>query len=860
MDRKLQYALVILFLCAGFGPMKFAAPIREQIGAGETAASLLEANCVHCHGPSQQLSGLRVDTRGSLLQGGYSGPAIIVGDAESSTLLQRLTTDQVASRMPMAAPPLDSAQIDVIRAWIDQGAPWPEAATAGPEAAAAPEGPNHWSFQPVVRPLALPVRNPHWVRTPIDEFVLNRLEAEGISPSREASRTTLFRRVNLDLIGLPPTRKELDDFLLDNRDDAYERLVDRLLDSPHYGEKWARHWLDLARYADSDGYEKDLVRPHAWRWRHWVIEALNHDLPFDRFTIEQIAGDVLSGASQDERVATGFLRNGLLNREAGTPRGQVRFEQVVDQTNTVATVWMGLTMGCAQCHDHKYDPISQKEYYQLLAFFNETEGRIIDAPLSGEMGPYLKGLPAYREQRLKLLENDEISIGQLQRRWEAMLIEAADHPGRHLDWDDILRGVILNELDRALELLRMEPEERTWRENDLVTHYFLRFPGPENAKDEDLSEKLKKLEKKLEELEGAFPDLSRAYVVQPKETETHLALRGDYRAPGIAVRPGTPDWLPPLEDTEEPSRLRLARWLVGKQHPLTARVTVNRIWQELMGRGLVATSEDFGTQGEKPTHPELLDWLASEFMSAGWSQKRLIHTIVTSATYRQSSRVRPELKERDPENILLYRQNRLRLPAELIRDSALRVSGLLDTRIGGRSIRPAQPDWVAKLTYGNSDWKESQGRDRYRRGLYILFKRSAPYPQMVNFDAPDSSVSVCRRERSNTVLQALNLLNDPVFMECARSMAIRILQEAPPTWEGRLNHAYRVSLGRVPSSQERERFRQFFARQKGILEAEPESIEKLTAGIVLGFHPIEIASWVAAGRTLLNLDEFITRE
>ena len=852
---------VLLLLGPGLGRVASATPVEELADSSPTAVSILNTHCVRCHGPAQQLSGLRLDARGSVLDGGYSGPAIIPGDSDGSTLVQRLISDREGYRMPLGSPPLSGSQIDTIRSWTDQGAQWPEDAISPTEAdGSSPKDKDHWSFQPVVRPAIPPVRNRSWVRSPIDAFVLSRLETEGISPSREASREALFRRVNLDLTGLLPSPREQKLFLLDNRPDAYEHLVNRLLASPHYGEKWARHWLDLARYADSDGYEKDLLRPHAWRWRHWVIDALNQDLPYDRFTLEQIAGDLLPDASQEQRVATGFLRSGLLNREAGVPRGQVRFEEVLDQTNTVATVWLGLTMGCAQCHDHKYDPTSQKQYYQFLAFFNEAQGREVDAPLPGEVGPYLKSLPRYREERRKLLENDQISVSRLQERWKAMLIEAFEHPGRHLDWDDILRGALLSELDRAMELLRMKPTDRSWRENDLLTRFFFRFPGPENAKDESLTERLKELGKKLGELDESFPDLSRASVVQAKPSQTHLALRGNYRSPGVVVRPATPDWLPPLGETGEPDRLGLARWLVRKDHPLTARVAVNRMWQELLGRGLVITSEDFGTQGERPSHPGLLDWLATEFMARGWSQKQLIRTIVISSTYRQSSRSRLQLEERDPENVLLARQNRLRLSAELIRDAALRVSGLLDTRIGGRSIRPAQPEWVSKLTYGKSAWQESQGRDRYRRGLYVLFKRSAPYPQMVNFDAPDSSTSVCRRERSNTALQALNLLNDPVFMESARSLAIRILQEAPSSWEGRLDHAYRLCLGRLPSSRERERFRQFFTRQKEILEREPESVHQLTSGAVLEFQPLQVASWVAAGRAILNLDEFITRE
>ena len=649
-------------------------------------------------------------------------------------------------------------------------------------------------------------------------------------------------------------------FLADERPDAYERLVDRLLASPRYGEKWARHWLDLARYADSDGYEKDLLRPHAWRWRQWVIQALNRDLPFDRFTIEQVAGDLLPGASVEQRVATGFLRSGLKNREAGVPRGQVRFEETVDQTNTMGTVWLGLTLGCAQCHDHKYDPLSQKEYYQFLSFFNQTQSREMDAPLAGEMEPYRKEFPRYRQQRKELLDNGEISVPRLQARWEAMLLEAMDHPGKHLDWDDILRGAILNELDRAIELFRSGPAGRTWRENDRVTHYFFKYPGPENAKDEALSEKLKDLKEKLAALEDSFPDVTRAYVVQAMPAATHIALRGDYRVPGVEVRPGTPGWLPPFPEGEEPPRLVLARWLVDEDNPLTARVAVNRFWQELFGRGLVGTPEDFGTQGSKPSHPELLDWLASEFMRRDWSRKQMLRRLVTSATYRQASRVERRLEQVDPENVLLARQSRLRFPAELIRDAALTAAGVLDSRIGGKSIRPAQPDWVAQITYGKSGWEPSPGADRFRRGLYVLFRRSAPYPQMVNFDAPDASATVCRRERSNTALQALNLLNDPVFMEAARLLAQRTLREAPSGWNDRLDHIYRLCLGREPDQRERSHFRRFFQRQKAILQAEPESVKQLTEGSGSVPDPLLAATWTTAARAVLNLDEFITRE
>ena len=855
------YPLVIVsgLLGAGFLLESRAAAVPDELA--QEVRTLLENHCVQCHGPSQQLNGLRLDSREGALEGGYSGPSLVLGDGGASALIRRLTSDDPGTRMPLAAPPLPTDQIEVLTRWIDQGAPWPRDATvrAGSDSV-TPKKDRHWSFRPIDRPKSLPESPGHRDRSPIDSLIRNRLEQEGLAPSPMAPRETLIRRVSLDLTGLLPSVEEVEAFLADERPDAYERLVDRLLASPRYGEKWARHWLDLARYADSDGYEKDLLRPHAWRWRQWVIQALNRDRPFDEFTIEQLAGDLLPEASVEQRVATGFLRNGLKNREAGVPRDQVRFEETVDQTNTMGTVWLGLTLGCAQCHDHKYDPLSQKEYYQFLAFFNQTEGREMDAPLPGEMAPYLEELPHYRQKRKDLLDNGETPVPRLQARWEAMLQEAMEHPGRHLDWDDILRGAILNELDRAPELLRSGPAGRTWRENDRVTHYFFKYPGPEIAKDESLGEKLKELKGKLAELETSFPDVTRAYVIQAMPAATHIALRGDYRAPGVRVQPGTPAWLPSFRNGKEPPRLRLARWLVDEDNPLTARVAANRFWQELFGRGLVRTPEDYGIQGSKPSHPALLDWLASEFMRREWSRKQMLRRLVTSATYRQASRVERSLEEMDPENVLLARQSRLRLSAELIRDAALSAAGVLDSRVGGKSVRPPQPDWVSEITYGKSDWESSAGADRFRRGLYVLFKRSAPYPQMVNFDAPDASATVCRRDRSNTALQALNLLNDPVFMEAARFLAVRTLREAPPHWEDRLHHIYHLCLSREPGPAELSRFRRFLEHQRAIFQEEPESVKQLADGSGTHLNSLQVALWTTAARAVLNLDEFITRE
>jgi hypothetical protein len=857
-----QASLLLIFIFLG-GDWLLAqdAPAKGSVDFRRDVEPILHTRCYACHGPSMQMNGLRFDLKEAALKGGYSGPALVPGKGAQSLLMQRVVSSKDGFKMPPAGPALTPREIGILRGWIDQGALWPdEPATAtAAQKLSADEKKAHWAFRPIRRPAEPVVRQPSWVRNPIDSFVLSRLEAEGISPSSEADARTLLRRLNLDLIGLPPAPQEVDAFLVDNGPDAYERQVDRLLDSPQYGERWARQWLDLARYADSDGYEKDLPRPYAWRWRHWVIEALNRDMPFDQFTTAQIAGDLLLGNSVEGAVATGFHRNGLKNREAGVKREEARFEELIDRTNTLGTVWLGLTVGCAQCHDHKYDPISQREYYQLFAFLNGTEDATIDAPLPGEPGPYLQALPGVYQKRNAWLA--EYRVPELQPTWETRLCQAMDHPGESLDWDFQVTSMRAM-LDGAEKLLRKEATSRTQREKDALTNYFIRNPGPEIAKDKETSERFKELAKKLEELDRSFPRVSQAYALTESSApvKTHLAVRGDYRRLGLEVEPSTLAVLPPFPQGSKPARLRLADWLVSRDNPLTARVAVNRAWQEFFGRGLVRTSEDFGTQGEKPTHPDLLDWLASEFVERGWSLKQLHKTIVMSATYRQSSQARPELKDRDPGNLLLSRQNRLRLSAELVRDAALQASGLLYPAVGGPSIRPPQPESVSKLTYGNAKWEETQGKDRYRRGLYIHYQRTSPYPQLVNFDEPDANVAAAQRRRSNTPLQALNLLNDPVFMEAAQALAVRVLQQSSAGWDARLDTAFQLCLGRKPSRSERERLSRYFEEQRRLLETDGEAASVLAANPLSAIPAPEVSAWIGVGRVLMNLDEFITRE
>ncbi len=710
-------------------------------------------------------------------------------------------------------------------------------------AAAAISKADLWSFRPVKRSSPPLVKNSAWVRNPIDAFVVARLQAEGLTPSPEADRATLLRRVSLDLTGLPPTPAEISDFLADQSSGAYEHQVDRLLRSPHYGERWAREWLDLAHYADSDGYEKDNARAWSWRYRHWVIQALNGDLPFDRFTIEQLAGDLLPSPTVDNLVATGFLRNTLTNREAGVDRDEARFEQLVNRTNTVSTTFLGLTMGCSQCHDHKYDPITQRDYYRMLSFFERTDEAEINAPLPGEVGPYLAALPEYDKKRAALLA--EFEVPTLQPLWEAKIITAIDDAGRTPEWDFALTSMKAM-FDRTLRVMKTPPAERSERDKRRLTDYFVFSNNTTIGLDKAKIDKLKELRKKLNELNATLPAFSQAPVMtdDPATPPTQIRVRGDWKNKGVAVESGVPASLSQLA-AQPASRLDMARWLVSPGNPLTARVWVNRAWHELFGRGLVKTAEDFGKQGDQPSHPELLDWLAAEFMENGWSQKQLHKTIVMSATYRQSSKARPELATKDPENVLLARQSRVRLAAETLRDQALAVSGLLNDDVGGRSIRPPQPAGVAELGYGGRKWEVTTGRERYRRGLYIHFQRTTPYPMLMNFDAPDMSVACTRRSRSNSPLQALNLLNDEVFFEAAKALAWRVEEESSgASLAGKIDYAFRLCVGREPTPKERARLESYHDRQATLFAQESQSLPAL----------------MGVSRVLLNLDEFITRE
>jgi len=823
---------------------------------------LFEQRCYACHGSAMQISGLRLDRKSAAMKGGHSGPAILPGDSAESRLVHMIAGYRVKAAMPPGGPALTPEEIGLVRAWIDQGAEW--SADDEPEVAEAPEEITHWAWQPRSVPEPPEVNSDAEVRNPIDQFVLARLSEEGLEPSPAADRETLARRVSLDLTGLPPTPQQVAQFEADQRPGAYGRLVERLLASEHYGEKWATHWLDQVRYADSDGYEKDDPRPRAWRYRHWVIEALNRDQPFDQFTVEQIAGDLLPFPTPEQLTATGFHRNTLKNREGGVNKEQFRFEENVDRVNTIGTVWLGMTIGCAQCHDHKYDPVKQEDYYRFFGFVNSMDEQYVHAPLPGERGAWLQTHEAYRRAREELL--CEYGVTDLQPEWEKKVIYHGKNPGLDTAWD-VNWDTLAKMSDGGEYFILIPAEQRTERQADVVTDYFIRFYTQVVSRDRYKQLGWSELRSKLAKLRARFPQMSEARAVKALDEPrtTHIHVRGQWDREGIEVAPDVPAFLPAittLEQGAQPTRLDLARWIVAPENPLTARVIVNRIWQEYFGVGLVSTSDDFGTQGEKPSHPRLLDWLAQDFIDSGWSLKHLHRRIVDSATYRQSSNSRPELDERDPDNRLLARQQRIRLPAEFIRDSALRVSGLLNPEVGGKSVYPPIPDGVTSLSYaGGFSWPGKRGPDQYRRGLYIHFQRTVPYPFLMTFDGSERSVTECSRERSNTPLQALNLLNDPVFMETAQGLATRVLTEIPTDeFDTRLDYAYRLALARKPSQTERARLADYYRDQMRLLDETEDSAEGWYPTALEGVDRTEAAAWTGVSRLLLNLDEFITRE
>jgi len=817
---------IALAACLGLlAGLALPAPPDERVDFVRDVRPILAAHCHSCHGPEKSKADLRLDRRAEAMAGSHGGTTAVIvpGDAGASLLIERLTTDDEDDRMPRDAAALSAADIELLSAWIDQGADWPEDADTGASSPAA-----HWAYVAPVEPLLPP--GPADL-SPIDRFILQRLSQEGLAPSPQADRATLVRRLSLDLVGLSPSPQEVDAFERDTAPDSYARLVDLLLASPHFGEKQAQAWLDLARYADTNGYEKDARRA-AWRYRDWVIEAFNRNLPYDEFVIEQLAGDLLPDATLEQKLATGFHRNTLVNEEGGTDAEEFRWAAVVDRTNTTASVFLGSTLACAQCHNHKYDPFSQKEYYELLACFDNT----VDGGKTLE-----PAMPAPRfDEALQL---------QCLQSLEAELVARGDVPD-------------------ALAAVRCE----------------------------------------LQALQDSLPT---ALVLQERDEarETHLRIRGAFLSPGEVVHPGVPAVLGELPPDAPRNRLGLARWIVSRDNPLAARVAVNRFWEQLFGRGLVASSDDFGTRGSPPTHPELLDWLALRFMESGWDVKALLRTIVTSAAYRQDSRTTREVLEKDPANVWLSHAPRLRLPVETLRDMALSASGLLDPMLGGPSVFPPQPDGVWAPVYSDDQWTTDTGSSRWRRGLYTFWRRSSPYATFMLFDAPSRELACTRRSRTNTPLQALALLNDPAFVECAAALARRMLREGGPDVASRASFGFRACTARVPDADELAVLVSLFEDLHAHYSADPAAAAALAAAVPAAAFalpsspstaspspdspaspspaspspasespasgsapgsaparpapvvddPVEVAAWTCVANALFNLDETLTR-
>jgi len=821
---------------------------------------LLKAQCYSCHGSREQKGKLRLDTVQFALKGGRSGPALVPGKSADSLLVEKVVLGTSPKRMP--PPPkqcLADKDVALLKAWIDQGAKAPDNE--------APDDPrNHWAFQSPKRVPLPAVKNEAWGRNAIDRFILARLEKEGIAPSPEADRVTLVRRLSLDLTGLPPTPNEVNAALQDKADNWYEKVVDRLLASPHYGERWGRIWLDQARYADSHGYTIDAARS-IWKYRDWVIDSLNQDKAFDQFTIEQLAGDLLPNATLEQKIATGFHRNTQINQEGGIDIEQFRVESVVDRVNTTGSVWLGLTVGCCQCHDHKFDPLTQKEYYQLFAFLNSQDEPTLELPTPEQLTRrnQMRTRIAGVEKELRALD---IAPFARERDWEQQLT-ATDR---------------LTFPDEIVRTLALAVGSRDNKQKQALTAFYLRANHVPHAMG-GLGDPLPflalahaqadvgraTLDQARADLRKAENEVVTTMVLRERSTPrvTNLMIQGDFTRKGAEVTPGVPSVLNPLK-TSGSSRLELARWIVDPANPLTGRVAVNRLWMHHFGTGIVETENDLGTQGTLPSHPELLDWLALEFLASGgresagespaWSMKKMHRLLVTSATYRQSSKARPDLEGVDARNRLLARQNRLRLDAELVRDGALTASGLLTRKIGGPSVFPPQPEGVYKFTQLQKDWKISTGPDRYRRGMYTYFWRSAPHPGLTVFDAPDASTACTRRNRSNTPLQALTLLNDQAYVEFAQALATRVLKEAKADDSDGIRRAFQLCVARLPSEKEETRIGQLLKQQLASFREKPEQVQPLVPQTTSRAEAEQLAAWTMVARALLNLDEFITRE
>lgn len=978
-----SYKIRQLFLCGlilTLAPLASpaASPNEESVDFNRQIRPLLSKNCFSCHGQDEndREAGLQLDDRNSALSKLESGEiAIIPGQPEKSSLYQRLITKDDDLRMP----PVDTGnqfspdEIALLKKWIEQGANYS----------------RHWSFVKPVRHALPDVKNKVWPRNGIDHFILHRLEQEKLKPAPEADRYTLVRRVSLDIRGLPPTPEETDAFLSDKSPNAYEKMIDRFLNDTAYGEHWAGMWLDLARYADSRGYGSDPLRPNIWRYRDWVIDAFNRNLPYDQFTIEQLAGDLLPNTTLDKKIATAFHRNTMTNTEGGTDDEEFRVAAVRDRVDTTIQVWMGLTMLCSKCHSHKYDPISQKEYYQFYAFFNQTadsdkpdESPVMSAP-TPELISQRKAIDDEIAGLNKKLNTPTAALAGAQAQWETSLSQkidqkpnarfvkielpgkdkllslaevqifsngqniapkgkvtqsSVDHAGKpELAIDGNTSGQFFEAKSTThtktetnpwweVDLGSVQPIEKIaiWNRTDNNLHTRLvnfqislldesRKPvwqrkeakapnpsseftpgGPRSTVSKEIlaildtpTEKQTKVQSdqlaahyrsiapllkpvrdtiaKREKSRPAFPTVP---VMQElpldKHRTTSIMIKGNFLVKGEEVTSSVPGSFHPFPQNAPNNRLGAALWLVDHENPLTARVAVNRFWAQLFGVGIVETEEDFGTQGEPPSHPKLLDWMATEFMQQGWDTKGFLKTVMMSASYRQSSRVTPELVEKDPRNRLVARAPRFRLGAEIIRDQALALSGILSKKTHGPSVYPPQPPGLWRAAFnGQRTWPTSKGDDKYRRGLYTFWRRTVPYPSMATFDAPSRELCSIRRIRTNTPLQALVTLNDPVYIETAQALARRMIQEGGKTPRERIQYGLRLCLTRPAKEVQVKSLLELYQSEVTHYGNELEEAEKIATNPI-GPAPNavkinELAAWTVVANVLLNLDGVLTK-
>ncbi|MEN7547414.1 PSD1 and planctomycete cytochrome C domain-containing protein [Rapidithrix thailandica] len=750
----------------------FSCEMQQKVDFNAEIRPIINSKCISCHGGVKKSGGFSLLFRSEALAPTESGsPAILPGEPENSELIKRIQHHDPELRMPLDASPLSDKEIRLLTQWIEQGAEWED----------------HWAFVSP-KPVSPPEPEDLWVQNAIDPFVLDQLQDNGLQPNPKADKATLLRRVSLDLTGIPPSPEQVRHFEEDTSGNAYEKVVDRLLASPQYGERWAAMWLDLARYADSKGYEADRHRD-IWRYRDWVIEAFNQDMPFDQFTIEQLAGDLLPNSTREQQIATAFHRNTMTNDEGGTDDEEFRVAAVLDRVNTTWDVWQGVTFACVQCHSHPYDPFRHKEYYQFYAFFNQTE----DSDKYPDEPPF-------------------------------MLVYQQEEDGQRKQIQ-----AYLDSLTRSGETTRKSQRQIARKEEELKQLKAYKLPVMKELSVEN-------------------------------SRKTHVFDRGNWLTHGEEVWANVPGSLPSMPADAPANRLGMAQWLVSEENPLTARVTVNRFWGQLFGKGFVETQEDFGSQGFKPTHPELLDYLALHFIhEQKWSVKKLLKMMVMSATYQQSSKVRPEVLDKDPYNYLLARGPRFRLTAEQLRDQALAVSGLLSTKMYGPSVMPPQPEGIWQVVYNGSRWVTSQGEDRYRRALYTYIRRTSPYPSMITFDGPSREFCLTRRINTNTPLQALVTLNDPVYLEAAQALAKHMREKGGEQLQEKIRYGYEKVLLKSPSSKTLQTLTALYHESQQHYQDSVMQAVKQTDNPSKAFEP-ELAGLTVVANAMMNLDSFIMKE